>query len=40
MLAIGQLRMALETPGINAVQRARFTARRDEFTEFLEETEG
>ncbi|HUF73465.1 MAG TPA: M48 family metalloprotease [Gammaproteobacteria bacterium] len=37
--AIVQLRMALEAPGLNGVQRARFNARITEFEEYLEETE-
>lgn len=37
--AIGQLRMALEVPGLNSVQRVRFNARIVEFEEYLEETE-
>lgn len=39
-LAIGQLEQALETPGLNSVQRARFNARIAEFREYLEEAEG
>lgn len=38
-LAIAQLNMALQAPGLNSVQRARFTVRLDEFQEWLEETE-
>jgi predicted Zn-dependent protease len=38
-LAMSQLRIALATPGLNAVQRARFNARLDEFAEFIEESE-
>lgn len=37
--AIGQLRLALDVPGLNSVQRARFTARLEEFEEYLEESE-
>jgi len=38
-LAINQLQMALVTPGVNAVERARFTVRLDEFREYLDEIE-
>jgi predicted Zn-dependent protease len=38
-LAMNQLRMALATPGINGVQRARFNARLKEFADFIEESE-
>jgi predicted Zn-dependent protease len=38
-LAIAQLNMALEAPGLNSVQRARFNARIDEFEEYLAEAE-
>jgi predicted Zn-dependent protease len=34
-LAIGQVRMALETPGSNAVDRARFKSRLDQLIEYL-----
>jgi predicted Zn-dependent protease len=37
--ALGQLRLALDSPGLNPVQRVRFTARIDEFEEYLEESE-
>jgi predicted Zn-dependent protease len=37
--AIHQLRLAQETPGVNAVQRVRFVARMKEFEEYLEESE-
>jgi predicted Zn-dependent protease len=37
--AIVQLRMALEAPGLNGVQRARFNARITEFEEYLAEAE-
>jgi beta-barrel assembly-enhancing protease len=36
-LAIGQVRMALETPDVHAVDRARFRARLDELLEYLPE---
>jgi predicted Zn-dependent protease len=38
-LAINQLEMALATPGVNTVERARFNARLDEFREYLAEAE-
>jgi predicted Zn-dependent protease len=38
-LAITQLRLALDSPGLNNVQRARFTARLGEFQEWLAEAE-
>ena len=34
-LAIGQVRMALETPNANAVDRARFRSRLDQLIEYL-----
>jgi len=34
-LAIDQLRLALATPGLDSVQRARYTARLQEFQEYL-----
>lgn len=34
-LAINQLALALETPGLDSVQRARFTARLEQFQEYL-----
>jgi predicted Zn-dependent protease len=37
--AIDHLRQALETPGINEVQRARFNARIAEFEEYIAESE-
>jgi beta-barrel assembly-enhancing protease len=40
MLATTQLDLALASPGINAVQRKRFTARRDEIRDFLREQRG
>jgi predicted Zn-dependent protease len=38
-LAIAQLEMALGSPGVNAVERARFNVRIDEFREWLAEVE-
>jgi len=38
-LAIEQLRLALESPGVNGVQRARFVARIEEFQEYLPDEE-
>lgn len=38
-LAIAQLRLALESPGLNQVQRSRFNARIVEFEEYLAEAE-
>jgi beta-barrel assembly-enhancing protease len=40
MLATTQLDLALAVPGINEVQRKRFTARRDEIRDFLREERG
>ncbi len=37
--AIQQLKLALEVPGLNEFQRARFDARRDELTEYLPKEE-
>lgn len=36
-LAIDQLRLALESPGVNSIERARFVARMKEFEEYLPE---
>jgi predicted Zn-dependent protease len=36
-LAIGQVRMALETPNANEIDRARFKSRLDELIEYLPE---
>ena len=38
-LAIGQVRMALETPGVHTVDRARFRSRLDQLIEYLPEEE-
>ena len=38
-LAINQLRMALESPNVNSVDRARFGARLEQITEFMPERE-
>jgi predicted Zn-dependent protease len=38
-LAIDQMKLALSTPGLNNVQRARFTARLQEFQSYLPSTE-
>jgi hypothetical protein len=35
--AIGQLRLALESPNVNRVDRARFQARLDELIDYLPE---
>jgi len=40
MLATTQLDLALAAPGINEVQRKRFTARRDEIRDYLREQRG
>jgi beta-barrel assembly-enhancing protease len=40
MLATTQLELALAAPGINEVQRKRFTARRDEIRDYLREQRG
>jgi predicted Zn-dependent protease len=37
MLAIGQVRLALETPGVHTVDRARFQARLEQLLEYLPE---
>ena len=39
-LALNQLGMALEAPGVNAVDRARFQARRTELREYLPDQHG
>jgi predicted Zn-dependent protease len=36
-LAVGQLRMALESPGVNSVDRSRYQARLDQVTEAMPE---
>jgi predicted Zn-dependent protease len=38
-LAIGQLRLALESPDVNSIERVRFEARIKEFTEYLPDDE-
>ena len=39
-LALDQLRLALEAPGVNGVDRARFSARLEQLRKFLPDQRG